>query len=171
MCSLREPRDLVFRRQPKVNMKRIWLLAACLVLPLSSARPQAERIGTFDRQSIVIAYYRSPQFAALMKHKTAARDNAKRVGDTARVQELEQWGASVQELAHKQLYGDEPLTNILDALKPALDSIRIALKVRTIVAVSAAPAGRQVIDVTPQLLDCLKADDKTREVLHYKPLS
>jgi hypothetical protein len=152
-------------------MKRIWMPAACLLLPLSSAWPQAERIGSFDRQSIVIAYYRSPQFAAMMKERTAARDNAKKAGDTARVRELEQWGASAQEVAHKQLYGDEPLTNILDALEPALDSIRIALKVRTIVAASAAPAGRQVIDVTPQLLDFLKADEKTRGMLHYKPLS
>lgn len=149
-------------------MRHVLIAAACVMLPLSAASPQGERIGTFDRQSIVIAYYRSPQSAVTMKQQIAARDSARRSGDTARVRQLEQWGASHQELAHQQLSGDAPLTNILEALRPALDSIEKAMNLRAIVPAPEAN-GRPAVDVTPQLLDWLKADERTREILRHKP--
>ena len=153
----------------KVDMKRVFLLAACTALPLMSAHAQDERIGSFDRRSIVVAFYRSPQFAEMLKRQIAARDSAKRVGDTARVRELERWGAAHQELAHQQLYGDAALTNILEALKPALDSIGRQMKLSSIIPAPAPKAHAQVVDVTPQLLDWLKADDKTREIVRQLP--
>jgi hypothetical protein len=150
-------------------MKRVFLLAVCIALPLTSVHAQADRIGTFDRRSVVVAFYRSPQSAEVLKRQIAARDSAKRVGDTARVRELERWGAAHQELAHQQLYGDAALTNILDALKPALDSIGKQMKLSSIIP-APAPKGRaEVVDVTPQLLDWLKADDKTREIVRQLP--
>jgi hypothetical protein len=150
-------------------MKYAWMAAACVILPLSAARAQSERLGTFDRRSIVLAFYRSPQFAAVMKQKTAARDSAKRVGDTARVRELEHWGASQQELAHQQLYGGAPVTNILEMLKPTLDSIGKAMKLQAIVAAPAPTSRSEIVDVTPQILDWLKADAKTRELVRQLP--
>ena len=150
-------------------MRRLCMAAACLVLPLSNARPQAERVGTFDRRSIVIAFYRSPQWAVTMRRQVAARDSAKQAGDTARVRELEQWGAGHQELAHQQLHSDAPLTNILDALRPAFDSIEKAMNLRAIVAGPGAKGRVESVDVTLLLLDWLKADDKTREIVRQMP--
>lgn len=152
-------------------MKHIWMAALCMALPAATARSQTQSVGTFDRRSIVVAFYRSPQWATTMQRQIAGRDSAKRSGDTARVRELEHWGASHQELAHQQLFGDAPLTNILDALKPAFDSIGKALNLHSIApAPAAAPkSGVETIDITPQLLDWLKADEKTREIVRQLP--
>ena len=148
-------------------MRAICISAMCLGLPFLASRAQTEQVGTFDRQSVVIAFYRSPMFAATLRERIAARDSAKRLGDTARVRELEAWGAGQQELAHQQLEGTAPLTNILDALRPAFDSITKAAHVRAIVP---APGPRaDALDVTPALLDWLKADAKTRELIPRRP--
>jgi len=143
----------------------------CLTLPLTAAHAQVERIGTYKPQSIVIAFYRSPMWAVTLKERIAARDSAKRSGDTARVRELEAWGAGHQELAHHQLMGDAPLTNILDALRPALDSITKAERLRAIVPAPSKEKNAELVDVTPALLDWLKADAKTREIIAQMPRS
>jgi hypothetical protein len=150
-------------------MRSLCIAAVCLSAPLFAAQAQTDRVGTFDKQSIVIAFYRSPMWAATMKEHVAARDSAKRSGDTTRVRELEAWGAGHQELAHQQLAGNAPLTNIVDALQPALDSIRQVEHLRAIVPAPVADARVAVIDVTPQLLDWLKADAKTREIIGQMP--
>jgi hypothetical protein len=134
-----------------------------------AARAQTERVGTFDRQSIVIAFYRSPMYATMIKERIAAHDSAKKSGDSARVRELERWGSGQQELAHQQLAGHAPLTNILEVLRPALDSIKKAGQLRDVVAAPVKDTRTAVVDVTPQLLDWLKADAKTRDIIAHMP--
>ena len=150
-------------------MKALHFCALCLAFPLAGARGQTDRVGSFDRQSIVIAFYRSPVWAATVRRQIAARDSAKRAGDTARVRELEAWGAGHQELAHQQLLGAAPLTNILDALRPALDSVARMSNLRRVGEAPVTDPQVTVVDVTPQLLDWLKADAKTREIIAQMP--
>jgi hypothetical protein len=147
-------------------MRYLTLSAAvCLALPLAPAVAQSDRVGTFDPQSIVIAFYRSPQYAAVLREHIAARDSAKRAGDTTRVRELEAWGAAQQDTAHQQLAGVARLTNIVEALRPAFAAIQRSANVREIVAAPAAKPGVTTVDVTPQLLDWLQADARTRALL------
>ena len=150
-------------------MRAPLISAICLSLPLATVHAQTDRVGTFDRQSIVIAFYRSPMYAVTLKERIAARDSAKRSGDEARVKELEAWGKAQQDVAHEQLAGDAPLTNILDALRPAFDSITKSARLRTIVAAPLKQTGVEVVDITPALLDWLKADAKTREIISQMP--
>ena len=150
-------------------MKALSILAIGLGLPVAALHAQTDRVGTFNPQSVVIAFYRSPIWATTLKERIAARDSAKRAGDTAKVRELEAWGAAHQELAHQQLEGSAPLTNILDVLRPAFDSITKAEHLRAIVPRPSADADAAAVDVTPALLDWLKADAKTREIIAQMP--
>jgi hypothetical protein len=46
------------------------------------------------------------------RSRTAQLDEAKRTHDVRKIQELEAWGKSQQDLAHKHLSGEAPLTSV-----------------------------------------------------------
>jgi len=147
------------------SLIRLSLIATILA---SAIAGQPARVGTFDRQSIVVAYYRSPLWAETMNSKLAERDAAKQAGDTAKVQELNAWGQAHQDLSHRQLMGLASIDNILQALAPAFTEVARKAGVEKIVA-EKPPAGAEAVDVTPLLLDWLKADSKTREIISHLP--
>ena len=145
-------------------MKHSIALFLCGVALAAQAQPV--RIGTFNRQALVVAYYRSPQWAEILKTKKAERDTATRAGDSAKAKALEAWGQNSQELAHRQLAGEAPITSIVEALAPALPEIARKANVAAI-AVDlpyAAPAV-ETVDVTALLLDWLQANEATRNVI------
>jgi len=64
------------------------------------------------------------------------------------------------------LAGDAPINNIFDALKPALPEIARKAQVSNIVMDPPRTGpGIQIVDVTDQLLDWLKADARTRSII------
>jgi hypothetical protein len=152
-------------------MKRLFVLIPAVLLTLVSVRNLAEenRIGTFNRQAIVVAYYRSPQWADMLKQKRAELEEAKRANDAAKIKELNAWGGESQELADKQLAGDAPIKNILEALRPTLDEIEKTEHLTSIVPAPAPDNKATSVNVTPQLLDWLKADQKTRTIIQGLP--
>jgi hypothetical protein len=121
------------------------------------------RIGTFDKRTIVVAFYRSPIWAEVLKEKLAARDAARKAGDTNKVRELESWGRNHQDVAHRQLEGEADISNIMEALAPAFQDI--CQKERLARVVPATEPGASATDVTRQLLDWLKADATTRKIV------
>lgn len=143
-----------------------------LIAALASAQMTAQtvRVGTFDKQSIVVAYYRSPVWSSTLKEKNAELDAAKKAGDTKKVAELESWGPASQDLAHRQLDGRAPITNILEALTPAFPSIAERAQVALIAPdLPYANSAVQTIDVTDLLLDWLKANEATRKAVRDLP--
>ena len=142
-------------------MKLIWLgLMACLL------SAQTVRVGTFDKPSVAVAYYRSPLWAEVLKSQMAAMQSAKRANDTQKIKELEEWGGKRQELAHQQLTGEAPITNILEALAPAFPEIAKRAQVAMVVADWPSSDGSvQTVDVTDFVLDWLKADEATRKIV------
>ncbi len=152
-------------------MKRLstLLMAPIVFLLATGTIAQSNSVGTFDRQSIVVAYYGSPQWAATLKEKRAELAQAKQSNDQAKVQELNGWGGQAQELAHEQLSGDAPITNVMDALQPAFAEIEKSANLTSIVPCPCANITAPKVDVTPQLLDWLKADAKTRKIIEGLP--
>jgi hypothetical protein len=139
------------------------IAAAVAVLPLNA---QTMRIGTFHKGSIVVAYYRSPMWAEVLKSKMDQMQQAKAANDTKKVQELERWGQSHQETAHQQLEGDAPIYEIIEALKPSFPEIAKKAEVSVIVLdLPFAGADVEKVDVTDLLLDWLKADSRTRSIV------
>jgi len=144
---------------------RSLALILCIFLGLGSALAQPARVGTFDKASIVVAFYRSSLWAETLKTRQVELEAAQKANDQARIKELNAWGEQSQELAHQQLAGQAPITNILEALKAAFEEIQRTANVSAVVPSSDAPEIPQSIDVTDKLLDWLKADENTRRVI------
>ena len=145
------------------SLAAIGLTAA---LAVAQAPAQRVRVGTFQKASVVVAFYRSPLWAETLKVKMAEMAAAKTANDTKKVQELNAWGKAQQETAHQQLAGEAPISNILEALAPGLPEIAKKARVAMIVAdLPHADGSVQSIDVTEILLDWLKADQRTRTIV------
>lgn len=161
-------------------MKRIILailiLAALLALPLAAAAqaPAAPTqpvpvIGTFDRSSIVLAYYRSPIWEAILDDRRFELKTVKAANDTARAKELEKYGAESQDLAMQQLTGKAPIDNILAVLQPEFRELTNKMKLSAIVDSPDTDQKAQgqkaaTVDVTSLLMDWLKASSETRKM-------
>jgi hypothetical protein len=146
-------------------MKQLSILAAAIAVTAGLASAQTIRAGVFDKQSVVVAFYRSPQWAEVTKPKVAELDAARRANDTAKVQDLEAWGAAHQELSHRQLAG-EAIGNIMEALAPALPEIARRAGVNLIAPdLAFADPSVQTVDVTDLLLAYLKADARTLSIV------
>ena len=148
-----------------------WILAAvAMTFAGAPVAAQTVKIGTFHQTAVVVAYYRSPQWAYILGGKRAQLETAKWSGDTKKVQELETWGQTQQDTAHKQLEGEASIDNIIEALKPALPEIAAKAGVDAIVPDLPYAGSRvQTVDVTDLLLDWLKADARTRDIVRQLP--
>jgi hypothetical protein len=146
--------------------RKAWIFAVVALATSVPLRAQPLKIGTFDKASIVVAYYRSPMFSDLLKAKKAEKLRATAAKDTKKVEELERWGSASQERAHQQLGGNAPIDEIVDALKPAfVEAAKKAQVVAIAVDLPYAEASVQTADVTDLLLDWLKADASTRAIV------
>src|SRR5208283_4077275 len=77
-------------------------------------------VGTFDKSSIVIAFYCSPLWAAILADRRFELNAVKAANHTARAKELEKYGGESQDLAMQQLAGKAPTDNILAVLQPEI---------------------------------------------------
>ena len=148
-------------------MKLLSTIAAIVALAVSPVGAQTLRVGTFQKQAVVVAFYRSPLWSETTKAKIAERDAAKKANDTAKVQELEAWGSGHQELSHRQLAGEAPITNIMEALAPALPEIAKRAGVSLITEdIAFTDPSIQKVDITDLLLTHLNADARTLAIIH-----
>jgi hypothetical protein len=122
---------------------RLTLIALASFVAARAGVAQTVKVGTFDKASIVVAFYGSPLWAAKLKEKHAE-----------------------MELANKQLAGEAPITKILEMLQPVFPAVAAQSKVVLIVP-ELAYAGSSVekVDVTDLLLDQLKASSRTRQIV------
>ena len=145
---------------------KIMLRLTAVALVATGAIAQTVRVGTFHKPSIVVAFYRSPMWSETMKAKIAEMEQARKVNDTKRAGELDTWGKTRQEIAHQQLTGEAPITNILEALAPSFPDIARQAQVSLVAAdMPYSDPTVQTVDITDLLLDWLKADDRTRSMV------
>ncbi len=140
--------------------------AMLVVLFALALNAQTPAVGTFDSKAVALAYYRSELWTTVLKAKMAERDSAKAAGDAKKTEELQKMGVSDQQLAHKQVFEGAPIPNVLQAIAPGFSAVAKAAGVSAIVSdvLYADPAVRKV-DVTMQIVDWLKADVNTREMV------
>jgi hypothetical protein len=145
------------------------LLTFALLLGIPCAAAQTARVGTFDRQAIVVAYYGSPQWAAVLKQKHTELEEAKSAHDQKKIDELNAWGGQSQQMAEEQLAGKVPIANIVEALQPAFAEIEKTSNLSSVVEAPASGRPAESVDVTDRLLDWLEASEKTREIIRNLP--
>jgi hypothetical protein len=151
--------------------------AAGAQAPAPSSTPLASQsipvVGTFDRSSIILAYYRSPLWAAILADRRFELNRLKAANEAARAKELEKYGGESQDLAMQQLTGKAPIDNILAVLQPEFKELITRMKLSAIVDSSAADPKASTVDVTSLLMDWLKASSETRkmaEEMHHHPV-
>ena len=143
---------------------RMGLVAAVVAAQCGVA--QTVKVGTFDRSSIVVAFYRSPMWSAVVQEKKTEMQQAKAANDQKKIDELNKWGGDSQELAHRQLAGEAPIDNILEMMKPMLATVEAQAKVASIMPeVPGTDKTAATVDVTDLLLDQLQADSQTRQMV------
>ena len=150
----------------QAGMKRILRmgLVAVLVVAAQCGMAQTVKVGTFDRTSIVLAFYGSPMWSAKLNAAQAEKDKAKAAGDQKKVAELNKWGQNQQKLAHKQMMGNTPIDNILETMKPMFAAVEAQAHVTTIMPEgSGTNKTVATVDVTDQLMNQLQASAKTRQ--------
>ena len=143
---------------------RMGLVAAVVAAQCGVA--QTTKVGTFDRPSIVLAFYRSPMWSAVVQEKKTEMQQAKAANDQKKVDELNKWGGDSQGLAHRLLAGEAPIDNILEMMRPMLATVEARAKVTNVVPeVPGADKTAATVDVTDLLLDQLQADAQTRQMV------
>lgn len=145
------------------------LLTFATLSGIQCALAQNAHLGTFNRQAIIIAYYGSPQWAAILKQKHAELEAAQIAHDQQKIDELNAWGGQSQKTAEEQVFANAPITNIVEALEPAFAEIEKTNNLSGVVEAPAKGAFPDSVDVTDRLLDWLKASEKTREVIRNLP--
>jgi hypothetical protein len=139
-----------------------------VVVAVQGGMAQTAKVGTFDRTSIVVAFYNSPLWSAELKAREAEMQQAKAAGDQKKAAELRKWGHAQQNLAHKQLAGDAHIDNILQTMKPMFAAVTAQAHVATIVPQSArANKNVTTVLVTDLLMGQLQAGADTRQTAEY----
>lgn len=120
--------------------------------PASSASAGV-RVGTFQRGSLIMAFYRSAAWSAKLTELMDKRNQAAITGDLATIDQIEGQIRAMQELGNKQLAGKAPIDNIYEQLEPMWAEIAREANVQLIVAdpLYLDPAA-PVVDITPYLL-------------------
>ena len=147
-------------------MRNLILAVGLIIFATTGWGQVGARVGVFDERSLVVAYYRSSAGKDLVKAKMEELKVAKAAGDSAKVAALEKWGTEQQELAHRQLAGQAPITNILEYLKQFLPDVAQAAGVDVIPG-STLYLGTRVekVDITDLLVARFNLDAGTREMI------
>ncbi|MGD0546864.1 MAG: hypothetical protein ABR991_03460 [Terracidiphilus sp.] len=132
-------------------------LSASAQAPAPSTTPVAAPgipvVGTFDKTSIVLAFYRSPYWAAILADRRFELNAIQAAHDTVRAKDLEKYGAESQDRAMQQLAGKAPIDNILTVLQTEFKELENRMKLSAIVDSSAADPKAATVDVTFLLMD------------------
>lgn len=152
----------------------ITLLLACGVNAIG-AEPDGEPhnkgvvVGVFDSRAVAAAYYRSAAFGQKLAGLRARQQRAKETGDEAAVAKFDKLGRGLQDRAHKQTFGAEPIDSLLTEIgKDDLATIADNAGVDLLVSkweVAFQRGGAAVKDVTDDVVELFHPDEKTRGVI------
>ena len=137
-----------------------------------SDNPQdGQKVGTFKRDKLLGAYYGSEAFDQFLRSLKGFHEAAKATGDSKLVEQIEKVGPATQEVAHLQLAGKAPLTNIFTQLEGVLPEVAKAAGVHTIFEEGRVKPGTQTVDVTQLLVSNLEPNRAPKKTPAQTPKS
>ncbi len=148
-----------------VGVVAVLLSANCRPGRVGDAGHRDEnRVGTFRRVDVLKAYYGSTIHHRQLESLRKEAEEAAKSGDMDRVAKVRSRGLALQELAHRQLMGEAPLTNILDQIKNDLPTIAAKAGVAKIVEQPADQAAdAESVDVTDLVVKLFEPAEKKTE--------
>ncbi len=134
------------------------------------------RIGTYKSYILAIAYYRSEAFQKQTADLNAQTEQAKADGKAELVEQLKAKTKALQQQAHRQVFGGEPIDSILTHMKDALPKIAQASGVEAISGkVAYHSPDVELLDITDALVQQLNPSDETLKAIesmmkHHSPV-
>ncbi len=83
----------------------------------------AMRVGTFNTRAVAVAWGRSDTFMEWVADLRKRADAAESAGDDELLAALEAEGSGQQDRMHRQVFGDDPIDDILEKMEGALPGI------------------------------------------------
>lgn len=123
-----------------------------MVLPSQS---RAGGVGVVRRTDLLVAYHKGAHHEARYQALVEARDAARAEGDEAGAARVEALGAELQEVAHRQLAGREPLYTVLVGVE---DELRAIMAAHGLSRVLEAGPGVEGVDITDELVAALRVE-------------
>jgi hypothetical protein len=126
------------------------------------------RVGVYNSRAVAMSYYRSEQFNAQLSALFAKLEKAKEDGDKKTVEELESLGPALQELLHKQGFGDWPVSNIVKLISDKLPEIAKQADVGVIInkwAITFQEPAVELVDVTHLLVNLFNPSEETMKIV------
>jgi hypothetical protein len=128
----------------------------------------AIRVGVYDSRAVAMSYYRSEQFNTPLSALFAKLGKAKEDGDKKTVEELESLGPALQELIHKQSFGDWPVSNIMKIISDELPEIAKQADVGVIISkwdITFQQPAAELVDVTHLLVNLFNPSEETLKIV------
>ncbi|MHC4266746.1 MAG: hypothetical protein ACYSUK_12575 [Planctomycetota bacterium] len=134
-------------------------------------------VGTFDSRAVACSWFRSKAHLQEIDDMRVEYEKAKAEGNEKRVKELEEEGPKSQELAHKQVFGNEPIDNVLKEIEKELPKIAAEAGVDMLISkweISYQNDSAKFVDVTWEMANLFEPDEETieviKELLKQKPV-
>ena len=152
-----------------LSLMSVMLLVGChmqgpqrgdqILYPQSVSEKLINRVGVVKRTDLLIAYYGSAYHREYLDKLRNEQQRAREAGDEKRVAEIEKTGKAAQELAHRQLAGKAPLTNITTRISDILAEVARENNLDIIVEKTDAEKYRdaEIIDVTEAVIGRIPA--------------
>jgi hypothetical protein len=171
----------------ELNMAKINVIIAGLLVAIGSnvfgiVQPAEKgksliRVGIFDSRAAACAWGRSQAFRKQLSNMRAEYKEAKARGDTTRVKKLEIEGPKSQDRMHRQVFGNEPIDDVLKKIDKDLPEIAKSAGVDMIVSqweIVYQKQSLKFVDVTWEMVNLFEPDKKTvkviKELLRQKPV-
>lgn len=126
------------------------------------ARDGMIRVGVYDNRAIAIAF--APSRFNDLSEKRQELEEAKAIGDEARVAELDEWGRELQKRLHRQGFGRALVDDLLVHVEDRLPEVAQSAGVDVITLQCDFASERVVlVDVTDELVQLFDPSPKTLE--------
>ena len=126
------------------------------------------RIGVYNSRALAMSYYRSEQFNTQLSALFAKLEKAKETGDEKTIEELQSLGPALQELIHKQSFGDWPVSNIVKTISDKLPEIANQADVGVIINkwdITFQEPEVELVDVTHLLVNLFNPSKETMKIV------
>jgi len=150
----------------------LFCMAPVIVPSVASAQEtegESLRIGTFDSRAVALAYYRSPGVLdEMVGEMKVDRQEALEEGDSAKAEELEIRGKSMQHLMHQQVFSTGSICNLYPAFQARLDLVAQDAGVIAIVSKWELPystPGLDIVDVTYEVVALFETDEEVEKMV------
>jgi hypothetical protein len=148
----------------------LLVLSVCGVLVIAGAAKKEKSVvcvGVFDSRAVALAWGRSKAFGEELSEMRAEYDKAKAGGNTERVKELEKEGPGRQDRGHKQVFGNEPIDDVLKRIEKDLPKIAKSAGVDVLVSkweIAYKTNSAKFVDVTWEMVELFDPDEKTMKI-------